>query len=271
MTGGLTPLAPDDNQEQRTLCLEQWATVASAADLARKATALADRYDALPDSGDARASRRRESVARLRAAAASAQRLITALLDALPPESTWSEQAPPSALRRSEPADARDTVAARRDTAAEARDLEASMRDRQARRVGADLDPGFAHRFLSARDRDEAAGDRAVAFEDRRAARDDRVQADEHVPSSPAEVGAGPHSLFERLDAGRTFHQAQGMLMARSGMSADEAFEALLLTSEQQGVSLPETAARLVQDWPEPDPVRTALPASTSAGPAPPA
>jgi hypothetical protein len=268
MTG--TPTFPaDDTSGQRDLCREQWAAVASAADLARKATALADRYDALPDTGDAPASRRRESVARLRAAAASAQRLITSMLGALASESMGPE--PVSVARRSEPADLRDAVAARRDRAAEARDLEASVRDRQARGASADLDPGFADRFLSARDRDEAAGDRAVAFADRRAARDDRVQADGHVPSPPAEVGAGLHGLFERLDAGLTFHQAQGVLMARSGMSAAEAFEALLLTSEQQGVSLPETAARMVQDGPEPDPVRTPLPAGTSRGPAPPA
>jgi hypothetical protein len=267
-----TPTFPaDDASGQRDLCLEQWAAVASAADLARKATALADRYDALPDTGDAPAARRRESVARLRAAAASAQRLITSLLGALASESMRPEPAPASAARRSEPADLRDAVAARRDRAAEARDLEASVRDRQSRGVNADLDPGFVDRFLSARDRDEAAGDRAAAFAHRRAARDDRVQADGYLPSPPAEVRAGLRGLFQRLDVGRTFHQAQGVLMARSGMSAAEAFEALLLTSEQQGVPLPETADRMVQDWPEPDPVRNPLPASISRGPTPPA
>lgn len=270
MTGAPT-FPADDALGQRDLCLEQWAAVASAADLARKATTLADRYDALPDTGDAPAARRRESVARLRAAAASAQRLITSLMAALACESMRPEPAQAPAARRSEPAALRDAVAARRDRAAEARDLEASVRDRQARGVSADLDPGFADRFLSARDRDESAGDRAVAFADRRAARDDRVQADGYLPSPPAEVRAGLRGLFERLNAGRTFHQAQGVLMAGSGMSAAEAFEALLLASRQQGVSLPETAARMVQDGTEPDPVRTPLPAGTSCGPAPPA
>jgi len=50
---------------------------------------------------------------------------------------------------------------------------------------------------------------------------------------------------------------ALGILMARSGVSAAEAFDALLLASTQQGVPLPEVAARMVQDGPEPDPVRT--------------
>lgn len=222
MTDERIALPPDSSQQRRTLRPEDWAAAASAADLARKATTLADRYDALPDSGDARSSRRRESVARLRAAAASAQRLITSLVVPLPPESTRRELAPSSAVRRSDPATLRDAVVARRDTAAE------------------DL-----------------------------AARDDRVQSEGQVPSAPAEVTAALHSLFERLDAGRTFHQAQGILMARSGMSAADAFDALLLASTQQGVPLPEMAARMLQSGPEPDPVRTLAPASTSRGPAP--
>jgi AmiR/NasT family two-component response regulator len=61
-------------------------------------------------------------------------------------------------------------------------------------------------------------------------------------------VRAARHGLRERLDAGRAFHQAQGMLMARSGMSAAEAFEALLLASVNQDVSLFETAGRVVQE-----------------------
>jgi hypothetical protein len=40
MTGKPTALAPDGGQQQRTLGLEHWAVIASAADLARKATAL---------------------------------------------------------------------------------------------------------------------------------------------------------------------------------------------------------------------------------------
>jgi len=253
MTGKLTAPPPDGGQQQRTLGLEHWAVVASAADLACKATALADRYDALPDSGDARASGRRESVARLRAAAASAQLLITSLMSFLPCASLGQELAPSSVAQGREPTDIRAAVAARRDRAAEARDLEASMRDRRARGVSADLDPGFADRFLSARDRDEAAGDRVLALEDRRATRDETGQAGGRVPSPPAEVSAAPHSLSERLDAGRAFHQAQGMLMTRSGMSAAGAFEALLLASVQQDVSLFETAGRVVREGSYPD------------------
>jgi hypothetical protein len=254
MTAKPTALPPDGGQQQRPLGLEHWAVVASAADLARKSTALADRYDALPDSGDARASARRESVARLRAAAASAQVLITSLMGFLPCESLRREPAPSSVARGREPTDIRAAVAARRDRAAEARDLEASMRDRRARGVSADLDPGFADRFLSARDRDEAAGDRVLALEDRLDTRDETGQAGGRVPPPPAEVRAAAHSLSERLDAGRAFHQAQGMLMARSDMSAAAAFEALLLASVQQDVSLFETAGRVVQEGSYPDP-----------------
>jgi hypothetical protein len=248
MTGEPTALPPDGGQQRRTLGLEHWAVVVSAADLACKATALADRYDAMPDNGDARASGRRESVARLRAAAASAQLLITSLMGFSPCASLRREPAPSSVARGREPADLRAAMAARRDRAAEARDLEASVRDRQARGVSTDLDPGFADRFLSARDRDEAAGDRALALEDRLAAWDDRGQAGGQVPSPPAEVRAARHGLSERLDRGRAFHQAQGMLMARSNMSAAEAFEALLLASVKQDVSLFETAGRVVQE-----------------------
>jgi len=75
-------------------------------------------------------------------------------------------------------------------------------------------------------------------------------------------------SLFERLDAGRTFDQAQGTLMARSGMSAAEAFEALLLAATQQGVSLPETAGG-VQAGPWADANRTPLPITSGRGSAP--
>lgn len=254
MTGWTSSSGHDDGQRWRFLRLEQWAVVASAADLARKATALADRYDFVPDTGDARAAARRDSVARLRAAAASAQRLITSLMGSLPPEITQREPAQVSAAGRSEAAGVRDAVAARRDRAAEARDLTASMRDRQARVASADGDAGFADRFLSACDRDEAAGDRAVALEDRLAARDDRVQADGYLPSPPGEVRAAPYDLSGRLAAGRTFHQAQGMLMARHGMSAAEAFQALLLASAQQGSSLPETAVRVAKEESRPDP-----------------
>jgi len=269
MTAVPTALPPDGGQQRRTLGLEHWAVVASAAPLACKATARADRYDALPDSGDVRASGRRESVARLRAAAASAQLLITSLMGFLPCASPRREPAPSSVARGRESTDIRAAVAARRDRAAEARDLEASMRDRRARGVSADLDPGFADRFLSARDRDEAAGDRVLALEDRLDTRDETGQAGGRVPPPPAEVRAAAHSLSERLDAGRAFHQAQGMLMTRSGMSAAGAFEALLLASVEQDVSLFETAGRVVQEgsWPDPRPEAPAR--GTSGGSAP--
>jgi hypothetical protein len=264
MTGGLTALPPDDNLDEQSLRHEHWVTVASAADLAHKATALADRYDALPDSGDARAARRRESLARLRAAAASAQLLIASLVGPLPSQSPRREPAQSSGAGQG-PADLRDAVAARRDLDAEGRDLKASERDQQARRVRDDLDPGFAHRFLAACDRDEAAGDRALAFDDRLAARDDRVRTEGQIPSLAAELRDAPRSLFERLDAGSTFHQAQGILMARSGMSAAEAFEALLLVSTKQGMSLPETAVRVAQEVPWPDAVGTPAHESVTA------
>ncbi len=256
MTGGPSAQRPVGNRERPPLSLEQWLTVASAADLARKATTLADRYEALPDSGDARAARRCESVARLRASVASAQLFIASLVGPWPSQGRRQEPAPSSGSGQG-PADLRDTAAARRDLDADGRDLKASERDRQARRVSDDLDPQFADRFMAARDRDDAADDHAFAREDRLAARGDRLRAEEQLPSPAAEAGDAPGSLSERLEAGRTVHQAQGMLMARSGLSASEAFEALLLVSTQQGMSLPETAVRVVQDVPWPEAIGT--------------
>src|SRR6185437_8546602 len=62
---------------------------------------------------------------------------------------------------RDDLADARDRIAQDRDADAEERDVHAVGRDRRERDVTADADRGFTSRYLSARDRDDAASNRA--------------------------------------------------------------------------------------------------------------
>lgn len=207
---------------------DYWQTLARTADLARKLTALADRYD-LAGDGDARAEERRASVALMRTVADSAHRLISSVT---PPPPAAAPHGPTSS-ERADGAQARDVRAAGRDAAADQRDERAVRRDRAVRRAGADGDADFAGRFLAACDRDDAVGDRAAALADRRAAAADRtvdaarvvVDLDKHARS---------YALVTLPEEQEIVRQAQGVLMARAGITAGEAFEALLLAAAGQ-------------------------------------
>lgn len=244
------------------------ALVARTRDLADKLTALADRYDALPPAPHpARERERVVNIALMRLAAASGSRLLGA---GAPPGQEQPERPLAGAAWQAGSARARDVAAQLRDGAAELRDLRASLRDRRARATTSDLDPGFADRFLAATDRDAAAGDRADAIDDRAAARRDRQLSGSAAPArEPAAEGLvvdlsaveqpaveqpvaaqppDPRHLLEQLSARATFHQAQGLLMAKSGMNASQAFEALLLDAQQRDTSMTEAAMRLVRE-----------------------
>lgn len=238
------PPGPAASSEERDVRRDGSALMAQTRDLAQKLTALADRYDALPTPLQPLRERERSvNIALMRLVAASGSRLATtwALCDQEQPERACGVPADPDASAR-----ARDAQARCRDDAAERRDQRASVRDRQARADTADLDPGFPDRFLSADDRDDAAGDRAAALEDRVAARRDRELRSAGAPAE--EQHTDPRRLLEQLKAKETFHQAQGLLMARSGMTASDAFEALLRDAQQRGTSITEVAARLVRE-----------------------
>lgn len=211
----------------RELAEQYWAAMTRTADLVRKLSALADRYDASEEDGDPRAAGRRASAALMRTTAESGRRLLRSLA---PPAFPSGEQPPASALEQADRARCRDLRAAGRDVTAEVRDERASTRDRSARAVTGDDDLGFAARFLAACDRDDAAGDRAAALADRRAAQTDRGRgATGHPCDRHREAGA--YALLTLLEDRVVVRQAQGVLMARAGMTAGEAFEALLLAA----------------------------------------
>lgn len=161
-----------------------------------------------------------------------------------------------TAQQRDDDADARDLEAAERRQRAADRDVQASARDRRARQAHDDADPGFANRFLSARDVDASAADRADALDDERAARQDRRRAREdreHAADDRARAAAAAGQA--RVDAAdlqgqlrdrAVVGQAQGLLMARLGIGPDEALA--LLRGASDGVDLGVVAWALVQD-----------------------
>ena len=135
---------------------------------------------------------------------------ITLMRSAVASGSRLIDAAPPAAREPS--ADA--------PVAAELRDQRASTHGRPARVERGELDPGFADRFVSAVGRGAAADEKP----------------------------GDPRRLLEQLGARATFHQAQGLLMARTGMDASEAFDALLLDAQQRGTSMTEAAVRVVRE-----------------------
>lgn len=77
----------------RDLDEQYWITMARTADLIRKLTSLADRYDAVIEDGDAQDADRGQRVALMRATAESGRRLIRSLA---PPALSPGEQPAPS-------------------------------------------------------------------------------------------------------------------------------------------------------------------------------
>jgi hypothetical protein len=214
----------------RDLAQDYWGTLARTADLVRKLTALADRYDALGEDAVGPNAQRRASVALMRSTAQAGRQLVRSLL--LPSEGPSGRDAlaGESAVGRADRARVRDLRAATRDATAEDRDERALARDTALRRVGMHRDGDEPGRFFAACDRDDAAGDRAHAQADRRAAACDR-----DASLSEASTDAGAHArnltLITKLGARAVVRQAQGVLMERDGLSAAEAFEALLLAA----------------------------------------
>lgn len=158
---------------------------------------------------------------------------------------------------RDDAADARDAAALTRRERAAARDLAASERDRRTRLVHDDVDPGFPDRFMSARDVDASAGDRADAMTDERRAREDRQRSREdrrraagHRDAAARAAHAAAEEaadLRERLQSRPVIGQAQGLLMAEHGITADEALDLLVEAARTSNVELRDVAARLVQ------------------------
>ena len=224
---------------RRELDDDYWATLARTADLVRKLTSLADRYDAVSDGdGDVRAAERRASVALLRTAAESGRQLIRSL--EAPPSAPAGQEASPT--ERDDRSRVRDLRASGRDAAAERRDERASHRDAALRQAGGDRDPDFAGRLFAASERDEAAGDRAAALADRRAAADDRARSATRVVVD-LDKHARAYAMITRPEERELVRQAQGILMARAGITAGEAFEALLLAA--MGPVAPEGVVEL--------------------------
>lgn len=177
---------------------------------------------------------------------------------------------------RAELARERDELAEQRDAAADARageallrrqratdrDVAAVQRDRRIREAHDDADPGFPSMFLSARDADASAGDRAASLSDERAARQDRDRAREdrqhaarqrdiaadEAASAADRADREAADLRDGVETRTLIGQAQGLLMARHGISADEAFERLVRESQSRNVEVREVARLLVQD-----------------------
>lgn len=158
-------------------------------------------------------------------------------------------------------ADVRDSAALTRREQAGDRDEAASERDRRSRQAHDDGDPGFPDRFLSGRDVDASAGDRADALHDERNAREDRQRSREDRQRASADRDAAAGAVREAADAAaeETADQrehledriligiAQGLLMADHDVTADEALELLVTESQSNNVKPRDIAARLVE------------------------
>jgi len=166
-------------------------------------------------------------------------------------------------------ADAREAAAGARDTAAltrreraAGRDVAASERDRHSRGAHDDGDAGFPDRFLSGRDVDASAGDRADALHDERSAREDRQRSREDRHRASDDRDAAAEAVHKAADAAaeETAHQreeledriligiAQGLLMADHNVTADDALDLLAKRSQSSNVRLRDIAARVVEE-----------------------
>lgn len=162
-------------------------------------------------------------------------------------------------------ADARNGVADERDGAALARreravgrDVAAPGRDRRSRAAHDDGDPGFPDRLLSGLDVDASAGDRADALGDERAAREDRQHSredrqrasdDRDAATADAQTAVEDAAgLRAGMESRTVIGQAQGVLIARLGITADEAFARLVLESQARNIKVRDVARSLVED-----------------------
>lgn len=210
--------------------VELWTRLAGTANLVCRLTTLADRYEAAIAAGDRQAEEGRPLVVLMRVAAEAGRKLLRSHAPAASPV---AEQPTATELQRSDRARSRDLEASARDAAAQVRDERATQRDVLVRAVLGDGDLDFAGRFLAACDRDSAAGDRADSLADRRASQRDR---EAHATTMNLTPQARAFSLVTRLEERAIVRQAQGILMARAGLSADEALQALLTGTEPMTV-----------------------------------
>lgn len=168
---------------------------------------------------------------------------------------------------RDQAAETREEAALRRRERAADRDVAASGRDRRSREAHDDADPGFPDRFMSGRDVDASAGDRADALADERTARENRQRSreDRQRASDDAITAAGlardaadaaaeeAAGLREGMEHRSVIGQAQGLIMAEHGITADEAFDMLVQQSQSSNIELRDIAVRLVQQGPNAD------------------
>ncbi|HET6818309.1 MAG TPA: ANTAR domain-containing protein [Mycobacteriales bacterium] len=161
------------------------------------------------------------------------------------------------ATQRDSLASEHDDRASRRDDVSLQRDVRSSARDVRARTIDKDRDVGFTDRFLAAVDRDDAAGDRADSFDDRAGSKRDRERAAEHrdrAAHDRAEALARTlraenelATLRDALDSRNVIGQAQGLLMSRYGVDAEQAFAMLVRLSQESHLKVREVAARVVR------------------------
>lgn len=166
--------------------------------------------------------------------------------------STLAQDLSDLADERDKIAEARDRCADDRDAQGEQRDVDAVARDRRERAVADDNDRGFASRYLSARDRDDAAGDRADSITDRAragSARSDAAEARRRAVDDydAASVSASQEirQLRAALEHRTVIGQAEGMLMQRYAIDADAAFAVLVRLSQAANVKLHTIAEHL--------------------------
>jgi hypothetical protein len=155
-------------------------------------------------------------------------------------------------------ADRHDAWAQQRDLTGLRRDKRASDRDVATRRYADDADPGFPNRWHSAGDRDDSSGDRSDSFDDRqhsaeardRAATDrDRAAGDLDAAAEQAVLQEGEIRHLEGVITARNvIGQAMGLVMARKGLSSDEAFAHLSRLSQDSNTRLRDVAAGMVAD-----------------------
>lgn len=148
-------------------------------------------------------------------------------------------------------ADAHDDRARHRDAHALNRDLAGSGRDRTARDIAEDRDDAYLDRFAAGEDRDFAAGDRGDSYDDRARSRQARHDAAEDRRRASADRQAAldeAATLKDALQSRLQIGQAQGLMMARYTLNADQAFALLVRFSQSANVKLRDVAARLVDD-----------------------
>lgn len=111
---------------------------------------------------------------------------------------------------------------------------------------------------MSARDVDASAGDRADALSDERHARADRLRSrtarERAAADRKAARAAADHAqateadLRDALQTAGVIGRAEGLLMAKNGISAAEALDCLVRESQATNLTVGEVAQRVVRE-----------------------